>query len=109
MSGPSTWIPRSRNSNGAASSVVDDMPGSPFSQGGPRRVNGSVASNGTETVGGFYGDEEQMKPREFATDAPFASRLSMSDVSTHLDDKKHTPDNTEREVPDNYAAFETYH
>jgi hypothetical protein len=107
MSGPATWIPRSRNSNGTASSVVDDMPGSPFSQGGSRRVNGSVISNGTETVGGFYGEDEQVKPRGFAADAPFAARSSMSDVSTHLDDKKHTPDNNDREVPENYAAFET--
>ncbi len=108
MSGPASWIPRSRNSNGAASSVVDDAPGSPFGQGGPRRVNGSVTSNGTETVGGFYGEEDQIRPREFATDAPFASRSSMSDVSTTLDDKKHTPDNSERDLPDNYASFETY-
>jgi hypothetical protein len=109
MSGPpSSWIPRSRNSNGASSSVVDDMPGSPFGPGGSRRVNGSVTSNGTETVGGFYGEDEQMKPREFATDAPFAARSSMSDVSTALDDKKHTPDNNERENSDSYGAIETY-
>jgi hypothetical protein len=65
------------------------------------RVNGSHGSNGTETIG-FYGEEE-VKPREFAADAPFTARSSQSDASAGLEAKQ----NVEVE-PEVVASLERY-
>jgi len=102
---PLSWALRQRNSNGS-SSFADD-PGSPFTNGQPRfsRTNGSVASNGGETIG-FYGEESPVKEREFATDAPFTVRSSQSEVSTMVDEAKHSQDAAD--TPEAIAALERY-
>jgi hypothetical protein len=105
MSGPPSWVARQRNSNGSSSFA--DEPGSPFSNGHSRfsRTNGSVTSNGVETVG-FYGDDNPVKEREFASDAPFTVRTSQSEMSTITEEAKHSQDAAD--TPEAIAVLERY-
>ena len=109
---PPAWQPRSRAAGGLSSSLAsgfDDASGSPYAVGShfptrmSSRVNGAHGSVGTETIG-FYGEEESIKPREYATDAPFTTRSSASDASAS-GEAKHT---LESEAPEAIAALERY-
>jgi hypothetical protein len=98
---PPSWAPRSRTA------VVGSPFGEGFASPTPRlgRVNGSFTSNGTETIG-FYVDEEAVKPREFAQDAPFNRASQQSETSINVEEKKHTQEATD--APEAIASLELY-
>jgi Hamartin protein len=117
---PSSWMPRSRNGTGIGvgtsyidegNSIFSPREGQTSRPGYRTSLTSGLTSvpQGTEQIGGFN-NEEEVKPREFAQDAPFNSQRTSTSENSQAsnEDKKRNSVEDVAVPPEALASLEMY-